>query len=114
MSKDPTAREGVVCRVDEFCSHSEHWVSHLDVAARGGNRPVSPAKVKLITRAYRLDLFLAGSLEIIHMKSTAAVAALDKKLQINVGIVIAGCQGMVAVQTACNSRGANSNDQAMR
>lgn len=54
-----------------------------------------------MTRAYRLDLFLAGSFDIIHMNKTVAVATLDKTLQINVGIVIAGCHGMMPIQMAC-------------
>lgn len=66
--------------------------------------PHSPAKVRLITRAYRLDLFLAGSFDIIHMNNTAAVATLDKVLQIKVGIVIAGCHGMVPSRWQCNLR----------
>jgi hypothetical protein len=53
-----------------------------------------------MTRAYRLDLFLAGSFDIIHMNRTVAVAPLDKILQIKVGIVIAGCHGMVPIQMA--------------
>lgn len=69
-----------------------------------GHAFLSPAKVRLITRAYRLDLFLAGSFDIIHINKTAAVATLDKVLQIKVGIVIAGCHGMVAVQVSCNLR----------
>lgn len=56
-----------------------------------------PANVRLITRAYRLDLFFAGSFDIIHMNKTVAVATLDNVLQTKVGTVIAGCQGMVAV-----------------
>lgn len=56
-----------------------------------------PAKVRLITRAYRLDLFFAGSFDIIHMNKTAAVATLDKVLHIKVGIVIPGCHGMLVV-----------------
>lgn len=64
------------------------------------SRSFSPANVRLMTRAYRLDLLLAGSFDIIHMNRTMAVATLEKKLQIKVGIVIAGFHGIVSIQLA--------------
>lgn len=79
-----------------------------------GLRVNSPANVRLITRAYRLDLFFAGSFDIIHMNRTAAVATLDKELQIKVGIVMAGCHGMVAVERACGLKGKTEKEWKIR
>lgn len=114
MRKNPSTRNGVICGVDEFCLCSEDRVSLSVMVFIKGLRVYSPAKVRLITRAYRLDLFFAGSFDIIHMNRTAAVATLDKVLQIKVGIVMAGCHGMVAVKRACGLKGKSETELEIR
>lgn len=96
MRQDISTRNCVVGRIYEFCDHGEDRVSRSDMLDIRGDISL-PAKVRLITRAYRLDLFFAGSFDIIHMNKTAAVATLDKVLQIKVGMVIPGCHGMLVV-----------------
>lgn len=44
------------------------------------------------------------------MNKTAAVATLDKVLHMKVGIVIAGCHGIVAVQMTCDFKVESQQD----